>query len=116
MTTQIYNKLVRDKIPAIIAADDHIALTRILSDEEYRKALREKLLEEVGEYLAAEDKESRRMERADIAEVLLWLDKLEDLEPEELEQIRAEKAEERGGFAERIFLVETRPKTPGVEL
>lgn len=38
-----YNKLVRDNIPSIIQDDNEIPITRILSDDEYRKELYKKL-------------------------------------------------------------------------
>ena len=42
-----YNKLVRDKIPAIINASGSVAHTKILNnDDDYLKALKNKLVEE----------------------------------------------------------------------
>jgi predicted house-cleaning noncanonical NTP pyrophosphatase (MazG superfamily) len=37
-----YNKLVRDRIPEIIQAEGHRAVTRILDEESYRAPLLEK--------------------------------------------------------------------------
>ena len=49
---KVYNKLVRDNIPEIIKENnDGEAITRILSDEEYKKALEDKLYEEYQEVL-----------------------------------------------------------------
>ncbi|MDP3985475.1 MAG: nucleoside triphosphate pyrophosphohydrolase [bacterium] len=45
----VYNKLVRDKIPDIIRSHGRHPEMRILSDDEYRKFLRLKLVEEAGE-------------------------------------------------------------------
>ena len=45
-------KLVRDKIPQIIMADDKEPIIRTLSQEEYLKELDIKLNEEVAEYLS----------------------------------------------------------------
>ena len=108
----VYNKLVRDKIPEIIEQDGSIPVTKVLNGVQFKAALREKLLEEVHEYLAAETREECREERADIAEVLHWLDKLDDFAPEGIEDLRVRKAEARGGFAERIFLIETHTNNP----
>lgn len=54
---RIYNKLVRDNIPYIIEQNGEIANTKILNDSEFSISLREKLLEEVNEFLA-DDKDS----------------------------------------------------------
>ena len=43
---QIFNKLVRDNIPNIIENNGEKAITRILSDKEYRVELYKKLLED----------------------------------------------------------------------
>ena len=40
---RIYNKLVRDNIPNIIKEKGEEPITRILSDEEYKKELEKKL-------------------------------------------------------------------------
>ena len=47
-----HNKLVRDRIPAIIAASGRTAHTRLLTEEEYIAALHRKLDEEAAELLA----------------------------------------------------------------
>ena len=97
---KVYNKLVRDKIPDIIEADGKSCKTRILSDEEYIAALEEKLNEEVAEYQADKNLE----EMADVLEVLQAICKARGYSLEELEALRAKKANERGGFADKIFL------------
>ena len=48
---RIYNKLVRDNIPNIIKEKGEEPITRILSDEEYKKELEKKLNEEYQEVL-----------------------------------------------------------------
>ncbi len=46
-----YNKLIRDRIPEIIATKRETVRIRVLSDEEYSAALERKLIEEISEYL-----------------------------------------------------------------
>lgn len=97
---KVHNKLVRDKIPEIIEASGRKAVRHILSEEEYIAALETKLSEEVAEYQADKNLE----EMADVLEVLLAICVARGYTLEELEAMRAKKANERGGFAEKIFL------------
>ena len=97
---KIYNKLVRDKIPEIINADDRKAVTRILNEEEYSNELNKKLQEEVNEYLTDDNVE----ELADIIEVIYGILNAKNIKLEEFENIRKAKVEKRGAFQERIFL------------
>ena len=55
---KIYNKLVRDKIPEIVAGDNgKTCVTRIMEDDEHLKALNAKMQEELKEYLESGDVE-----------------------------------------------------------
>ncbi len=99
-----YDKLVRDKIPEIIRAKGATLVSHVADAEEYRLKLREKLQEEVAEFLA----DSSAEEIADIQEVLFALADDLGISHDELERIRLKKAEERGAFKERIILEETR--------
>lgn len=100
-----YNKLVRDKIPEIIKQEGYTPVTKTLSSVEYKKELEKKLYEEYAETVEACGKE-RCGELADMLEVI---SALAALEGESLERI-AERAEKkklsRGGFDERIYLIE----------
>jgi predicted house-cleaning noncanonical NTP pyrophosphatase (MazG superfamily) len=96
----VYNKLVRDKIPEIIAQSGKTCKTRSLSPDEYQQRLGEKLEEEVAEYLTSQNLE----ELADILEVVYALAALAGVSREKLEQVRNQKAKERGGFRQWIFL------------
>ena len=98
-----YNKLVRDRIPEIIQAKGGTCKTRILSDEEYVQKLDRKLGEELAEYLDSHNPE----ELADLLEVMYACAALQSLTPADLDRIRAEKAAKRGGFADKILLIES---------
>ncbi|WP_150265844.1 nucleoside triphosphate pyrophosphohydrolase [Paenibacillus tepidiphilus] len=100
-----YPKLVRDEIPALIAAQGRTCTTSILETEEYITALRTKLCEEAEEYLAADTSAEALEELADLLEVIHALAALHGGDPDKLELIRAHKAEERGGFMKRIMLL-----------
>ncbi|MCR4616655.1 MAG: nucleoside triphosphate pyrophosphohydrolase [Lachnospiraceae bacterium] len=97
---KVYNKLVRDKIPEIIERDGKTCKTSILSEEDYIAALEQKLNEEVAEYQADKNLE----EMADVLEVLWALCIAKGYTLEELENLRAQKADKRGGFEKKIFL------------
>jgi predicted house-cleaning noncanonical NTP pyrophosphatase (MazG superfamily) len=96
-----YNKLVRDHIPEIIAAGGKQYTTEILSDAAYLEKLNEKLREELDEYLQEQD----LTELADLLEVIYAVAQARGMSKEELEKIRAAKAEKRGGFERKILLV-----------
>ena len=96
----IYDKLVRDRIPEIIAASGKTCTTAILSSEEYLRMLDAKLKEELAEYHQDQNVE----ELADLLEVIYAAAKARGCSAAELEQIRAKKAAERGGFEKRILL------------
>ena len=98
-----FNKLVRDKIPDIIRSDGKCPSTEILSGNEYFSALKQKLIEETKEFHESEALE----ELADILEVVYSLSSCLGADPNKLEEIRHKKKLERGGFSERIFLIET---------
>lgn len=102
MSNVEYNKLVRDKIPDIIKANDKTAMTHIADDKEYWQKLKEKLLEEAREFGESEDPE----EIADLLEIILALAEVKGLSREELEKERQEKASQRGAFKKRIILEE----------
>lgn len=102
MPTITHNKLVRDKIPDIIKSAGKQAVTRVLADEEYLVELDRKLTEECAEYQADKSLE----EMADVLEVLYSIAVARGYSVEKLECVRTEKAEKRGGFADKIFLEE----------
>lgn len=94
-----HGKLVRDKIPQIIAAAGKKPITRILGQEEYLAALDRKLDEEVAEYQADKSLE----EIADVLEVLFAICEARGHSVEELVAVRDKKRKARGGFAQKIF-------------
>ena len=95
-----YNKLVRDKIPDIILKDHCLPTTRILNDEEYIQELNKKLMEEVNEYLEAENIE----EMVDILEVIRAILDVKGTSYEEIEEKRIKKAKKRGAFKDKVYL------------
>ncbi|MFD9270766.1 hypothetical protein ACFWB1_23880 [Streptomyces goshikiensis] len=97
----LHGKLVRDRIPQIIRADGAEPEVYVADPAEYRQRLRAKLTEEVAEYMEADETDAPE-ELADVLEVAFALAVDLGVDPAQLEKIRAAKAEQRGGFAERI--------------
>lgn len=109
---QYPNKLVRDRIPEIIRAAGNTCDVEVLSDEEYRMALREKLIEEAKEAAAAEDVETMMTELADLYEVITALMTAYKISPETVRSKQMWRREERGAFRQRIRLLETKQGEP----
>lgn len=102
----VYNKLVRDRIPEIIQQDGKIVTSRILDDAMYLKELNKKMHEELAEYEDAKTNEEAMEELADLLELIHAATAVYGGSFDQLEKIRLEKAEKRGSFNERIFLME----------
>lgn len=97
----LYSKLVRDKIPQIIEESGKRAITYTLSEKEYEIFLERKLDEETLEY-----HESKSVvELADILEVVIALAESKGLSFEDLMALREDKAEKKGAFREKVFLI-----------
>lgn len=103
MNVKTYNKLVRDRIPEIIEASGAECKTAILSDEKYLEMIDAKLDEELKEY----HKDQNIEELADLLEVIRAATIARGHTLEELEEVRAKKAEKRGRFENKILLIET---------
>ncbi|WP_282172204.1 nucleoside triphosphate pyrophosphohydrolase [Cytobacillus firmus] len=101
-----YNKLVRDRIPEIIERSGMKYTTRVLDQNKYIKELKKKSFEELEEYTNAENDEEAIEELADLLEIIHALAEIHGASIEKVEELRKQKAEERGGFKEKIFLIE----------
>jgi predicted house-cleaning noncanonical NTP pyrophosphatase (MazG superfamily) len=103
MDTKKYNKVVRDKIPEIIAESGKKSNIKQLDDTSFLAELEKKLIEEVNEYTESKDIE----ELADLLEVIYRISELRGVNSDELDKIRKNKAEKRGKFASNLFLIDT---------
>ena len=101
-----HNKLVRDRIPEIIRNSGNQCETITLSNLDYIKALRNKLVEEAQEAAIAPPEELAQ-ELADVYEVMDALMAASGIEPEKVREIQKEKRSRRGGFDNRIKLLWT---------
>lgn len=97
-----YNKLVRDLIPEIIEKSGKKGNFCTLSDDEYLKMIDAKLDEELAEY----HKDQSLEELADMLEVIYSAALARGYTAEELEKARVEKAQKRGVFKNKLFLID----------
>jgi len=95
-------KLVRDRIPEIIRRSGAEPMVRTADAREYRGLLLNKLVEEATECRDSATPEDLAEELADVLEVISALAGSHGLDRERLEELRAAKAAERGGFTERV--------------
>ena len=100
----IFNKLVRDKIPAQLEAKGLTLHMRKLTGADRLLALQQKLVEEQAEYAAATTAQARIEELADIAEVLIALGTPGGAGSKTVEAARMAKRAVRGGFDQGYFI------------
>ena len=96
-----YNKLVRDRIPEIIKGEGKKTNVRIANQEEYFRLLKDKLVEEVDEFIDSDSPQ----ELTDILEVVIALGSIYRLSFKDLSEMAGKKRKERGGFEDRIILL-----------
>lgn len=99
-----YDKLVRDRIPEIIKKNGATPVTHVADTEEYWRRLKAKLEEEVAETLTETDIPG---ELADVLEVIHAICAAREISFADVERLREEKRQKRGGFTGRIVLEET---------
>ena len=103
----VYNKLVRDRIPAIIESDGLKVEVRSLDEAEIVNELMKKVVEEATELSVADGTEEISKEMSDVLETLVSLSERLGLSMDEIEKLRLIRAEKRGRFEKGIFLVRT---------
>jgi len=104
MTKIYHKKLIRDKIPEIIEADGNKYELRVMGESEFRKELRNKLIEESKEVIEAEKGELIK-ELADVLEVIKSIAEDEDMSFKLIEEKQKQRREKRGSFKKRLFLI-----------
>lgn len=95
------SKLVRDLIPDIIPIGiRHLCKFSVVDKEQYSILLKNKLQEEVSEYLEDENQE----ELADILEVIDAIIISKGFSKEKIMEIKQQKKLDRGGFEKQILM------------
>ena len=98
-----YPKLIRDRIPAIIAESGRQCRTTVLTEPAFRAALLAKLVEEAQEVQTAAPTELLD-ELADIMEVFDNLLATHQLTLPQVRQVQEQRRQARGGFEARLQL------------
>jgi len=98
-----YLKAIRDKIPDIIRESGADCIVKQIPDKEFLAEMEKKLQEEVEEYFES----GNINELVDIIEVIYRIAELRGVGREGLEQVRLDKAKQRGRFSKNLFLIET---------
>ena len=98
-----FAKLIRDKLPDIMRAKNINVLDYVMEQAEYVQELKQKLLEEAEEVVAAHSETDITEELADVFEVAYALANAYGVSPERIEHARLHKKEVRGGFEGRVY-------------
>ncbi|WML53325.1 nucleoside triphosphate pyrophosphohydrolase [Neobacillus sp. PS3-12] len=104
--TLVHNKLVRDRIPEIIEKNGKQYTSKILDNQEYLKELWKKVYEELDEYIHSKSQAETIAELVDVLEVIYALAEYHGVTIDEIEEIRKRKVEEKGGFKQKVYLME----------
>ncbi|MEA3293097.1 MAG: nucleoside triphosphate pyrophosphohydrolase [Patescibacteria group bacterium] len=99
-----HKKLIRDKIPEIIESNNGKYELRIMKENEFKKELRQKLIEESKEVIKANKKELEK-ELADVLEIIKSIAESEDICFKIIEKEQKARRKERGNFKKRLFLI-----------
>lgn len=99
---KVYNKLIRDNMQKLIEDDCKEATFCMVSGKDKTEALKNKLQEEVNEFLES----GHITELADIVEVIHGIAENMGKTFQEVEELRIKKKEKRGGFSQGLFLKE----------
>ena len=95
-------KLIRDRVPAVMAARGQPCAWHLADPAEYATRLHAKLLEEAREAIAAQHPAELLEELGDVLQVLYALAAQAGYGPAEIECARARKAHLRGGFTRGV--------------
>ena len=97
-------KLVRDRIPEIIKSKGELPSFYIAKDEEFFKALNDKLFEECGELVGSKSNLEVVEEIADVLEVIDEIMAQKGIKHGDVLKIKEDKKIKKGGFTKKYIL------------
>ncbi|KKR20015.1 MAG: hypothetical protein UT48_C0024G0012 [Parcubacteria group bacterium GW2011_GWE2_39_37] len=100
-----YRKLVRDKIPEIIANRNRECECYELDNKTFKKQLMKKAVEEAKGLLASNSKKEIVSELADVYDVLSEIEKINKISKNQVSLKRRENLKRKGGFINKLFLI-----------
>ena len=99
-----YNKLIRDKIPEVIAKDGGTFKVEKLTNKKFEKELIKKVEEEASALPKCKTRKELIEELGDVLDVIDEIKKLKKIKQTELRQAREKAFVKKGGFKKRLFL------------
>jgi len=99
-----FNKLIRSNLPERMKKEGVYLSGRPLTDEEFAKELKNKLVEEAGEVQDTHSREDLLKELADVMEVIETITSLHGITKEEIEKERLLKCQINGYFLAANFV------------
>ncbi len=97
-------KLVRDRIPDLIADTESTIVVETLDRKSHILALKKKLKEEADEVAKAQSREQIIEELADLSEVMDALVLMLSIDRHEIDHVKRAKSLKNGGFDRGLFL------------
>ncbi len=104
MRKYIFNKLIRNKIPDRMLQEGISIHGRSLSEEEYKKYLLKKLVEEAQEVIESTSRQEVLEEIADVMQVIIGLSKIFDFDQKDIENERLKKLKVNGDFNKDCYV------------
>lgn len=101
---RIFKKLIRDKMPEIMKAQGKELVVRVLENEEFKEALRRKVIEEVSELKDAKTNEEAMDKIAYLYEIADALGDAYGFSKSEIKELKEKTHQARGGFEKKLFL------------
>lgn len=101
----LYDKLVRDKIVPKMHEEHQFPFgVRMLEDNEYRKTLAQKIIEEARELLSASTVDDQKNELIDVIELVETLKHALNLDDDDVHTRLQKKREKNGGFDTKTYV------------